>query len=145
MIRIDRIGNIKHQDFDKCYAIVRSMSKPINGFEQLSVLSPSWSLFKSYRNLAEFGQWNKSTFDQFYVPPFLWQMHSTNARCALNQLFFESKAKNIALVCFCVDETLCHRSIVGGLLEGAGAEVCYGQGEPRSYAHYFDMYRSMQP
>ena len=39
----------------------------------------------------------------------------------MKQLNEESRSREIALVCFCEDETLCHRSIIGGILLKLGA------------------------
>ncbi len=41
----------------------------------------------------------------------------------MKQLIEESRSREIALVCFCEDETLCHRSIVGGILLKLGAQI----------------------
>lgn len=63
-------------------------------------------------------------WDTGYVPIFIEQMRNDEkAKAYLRQLADESKFKNIALVCFCKDETMCHRSIIGGILYHMGASV----------------------
>lgn len=145
MIRIDRISNVNPADFDICYAIVRSMKNPSKNFQQLAALSPSWTLFKGYRNLVEAHQWNQGSFDRYYVPTFLQEMKSPEARAELNRLYWASERDNqkIALVCFCTQESLCHRSIIGGMLQGAGAYVEFENGCMRDYRSYYEAYRAM--
>ena len=53
-----------------------------------------------------------------------------------------STTKRICLVCFCDEEGLCHRSIVGGMLQGAGLEV---KGLMRDYSYYYDWYKNGVP
>lgn len=48
----------------------------------------------------------------------------------------------MGLACFCGDETLCHRSIVAGLLQGAGADVRLASGA--DYSRYFEAFRAME-
>lgn len=52
------------------------------------------------------------------------------------------KGETVGLACFCGDETLCHRSIVAGLLQGAGADVRLASGA--DYSRYFEAFRAME-
>lgn len=131
-----------HERWDAKYAIVRSYKHPKAGITQLAVLSPSTDLFFKYQDLKNKGCWNENTFQTEYVPVFLNEMQSAEAKAALNQLFVESKTKKIALICYCHDENLCHRSIIAGLLNGAGALVVTQTGE--SYTKYFDEYKMIK-
>lgn len=123
------------------YAIVRSMSRPVAGCAQLDVLSPSRDLFFWYRRMANVGKWDKQAFDEEYVPRFLREIKSSPAaRQALKDLWRRSRdGEIIVLACFCQDESMCHRSIVAGLLSGTGAEVRTDSG--KDYSAYYEMYR----
>lgn len=139
MIYIDNIRCMKPQGFDFSYAIVRSMKGGSSFLTQLEVLAPSRDLWYKYLRLKERGIWNAYTYAKEYVPQFLEEMKSIWARDALNDLYHRSKAgAKIQLCCFCTDETLCHRSIIAGLLQGVGADVQLPTGA--DYRHYYQMY-----
>ena len=51
-------------------------------------------------------------------------MRSSAVRDKLTELIrIDRQGKRICLACFCPDETLCHRSIVAGILQYAGIPV----------------------
>ena len=94
-------------------------------------------LFMRYRSLAAAGEWNEASFQNIYVPRFLEEMHDPRAQEKLDELARLSEAgKNVALICFCAQENLCHRSVVAGLLQGRGVPVRTERGV--SYAGYLD-------
>ena len=124
MIHVKSISKVKYNEHDEVIAIVRSMKNPNPNIRQMQALSPSWDLFGWYRQTKSDGMWDIDAFRDGYTPRFLKEMTADEPTAMLNELYRRSKAgENIALVCFCPDETLCHRSIVAGLLAGAGAEV----------------------
>lgn len=139
MIYITDFRDRELSKFDNVYAIVRSLKSRSDKIQQLADLSPSTSLFYEYRNLANAGNWSKQTFDKIYVPKFLQQMHEPTAMNALNKIYTLSKQENLALICFCPDETLCHRSIIAGLLQGVNAHVQLPSGA--DYTKYYHMYQ----
>ena len=139
MIDILAIKDVKYEDYNEIWAIVRSLKHPNPHIEQIQDLSPSWDLFSKFQNLKKAGNWNQKTFQEIYVPQFLNEMKSKNARKRLNELYLKDRAKKrIALICFCPDESLCHRSIIAGLLQGCGCEVT---GVKQDYAAYFKAYK----
>lgn len=139
MITITNIRFVRKGQYDETLAIVRSYKSKSDWIFQKEILSPSWDLFKKYRRMAEQGIWGKDTFQNIYVPQFLQEMHSNAAKKELNRLYLSDKAgKNIALTCFCPDESLCHRSIIAGLLQGAGCQVQTETG--RDYSAYYRQY-----
>ena len=143
MIRISSISNLRKlnsSEFDEIWAIVRSLKSPITGVKQVSELSPSTDLFYRYLNLKKTGQWSAESFKNIYVPQFIYEMRrNDNARNKLNELFLADRAgKNICLLCFCTDETLCHRSIVAGFLQGCGCNVITDAG--KDYSRYYQLY-----
>lgn len=136
------IGSFKeiNNTYDEAWLIVRSLKAmpkcnvPVFHVPQLS---PSWDLFKDYLSWSKLNLWNKQCFMEHYVPRFLEEMKTQEARDILNSLYFKARDKNILLVCFCPNEELCHRSIVFGLLQGVGAET----NGSNDYRHYYSMYK----
>ena len=121
------------------WLIVRSFTGtlPVRSV-QVDVLSPSRHLFFAYRRWANEGRWNMQMFNDCYVPEFLRQMkNDREAKDVLNRLYLESRTKDISLACYCENERMCHRSIVGGLLLGAGANISCNQ----EYKKYWDMFK----
>lgn len=137
------IGSFKDIDssYDEVWIIVRSLkggTPQVGNCYHVPVLSPDWNLFKDYRKWADANAWNKECFMERYVPRFLKQMKTPEAKQALNSLYFKSKNSNILLVCFCPNEEMCHRSIVFGLLQGVGTET-----NGNDYSHFYDMYKEV--
>lgn len=136
------MSDLNKDEYDRNIAIVRSMKGKSYWIEQMDVLSPSKALFFEYRRLADAGAWNQEAFDEIYVPRFIEEMRADAPRAALNQLYKESKeGKRIALACFCTDEAMCHRSIIAGFLQGAGADVETKTGS--DYSRYFKMLKGL--
>lgn len=136
------LANIREMKPDmENWLIVRSYKGNVPVYaKQITDLSPVSGLFYDYREWAKQGIWNAKTFEKRYVPRFLQQMKDdAAAKTLLNRLYKESKDKDIRLICFCQDETMCHRSIVGGLLLGAGADIKCSE----EYRKYWDMYKSL--
>lgn len=145
MIEIKRIDNtLDYTKYDRIFMIVRSMKNKNPHITQMADLSPQPGLFKTYRHLAETNQWNQDAFKNIYVPQFLYDLkHTPAAIDKLNQLYKADKAgQRICLLCFCTDETMCHRSIIAGLLQAVGCDVHLQSGA--DYRKYYDMFRQMK-
>lgn len=141
MIEIRRIDrSLDYSKYDRIYAIVRSWKDQNPHITQMADLSPQPELFRTYRRLAETNQWNHDTFQNTYVPQFLHDLrHNQNAIDKLNQLCKDDKAgKHICLLCFCTDETMCHRSIIAGLLQAVGCDVRLKSGA--DYRRYYEQW-----
>lgn len=146
MIEITDVNRLRRLAPDPgvtCYAIVRNMTYPITGVAQLDILSPSRDLFFWYRRMEKAGKWGRRAFDDEYVPCFLREIKSDLvARRTLNDLRRRSRnGEHIALACYCGDESMCHRSIVAGLLSGAGVDVRTDSG--RDYSAYYAQYKAL--
>lgn len=147
MVEITSVNRLRRLARDPgafCYAIVRSMTCPIANVSQLDVLSPSKDLFFWYRRMASAGKWDRRAFDEEYVPRFLTEIKSNPAaRQALADLRRRSQeGERIVLACYCADESMCHRSIIAGLLSGAGVEVRTDSG--RDYSAYYGRYMALR-
>lgn len=104
------------------------------------ILSPSpelhaWTNDQQFR----YKTWGPDAFNGVYVKEFLSQMrHDPRVANILNGLVaLDRSGKNIQLDCFCGRESLCHRSIIAGMLQGAGANVKTIAGD---YSRYYGMY-----
>lgn len=109
-------------NYDEIWLIVRSLKfvPQVNtNVFHVPQLSPSPELFKSYLSWKNQGLWNKNTFENFYKPRFLKEMEGEDAQKVLNLLINKASTKNILLVCFCNDESMCHRSLVYSLVPSA--------------------------
>lgn len=135
MITICQISQLKYANYDEVWAIVRSLKYANPNIRHVPELSPS-KLFCWYRQMKEEGRWNEETFQKIYVPQFLKEMRGEKQQKLLNDL--AQTKKHIALVCFCMEEEVCHRSIIGGMLQGAGVEVA---GLARDRGYYYNWWK----
>lgn len=121
-ITIASMQQIDPSKYDEVWAIVRSPKHVPQGFIHVPELSPSWELFNKYLELKDKGNWNSDTFRVIYRPQFIAEMEkSREALYALNELIAKAlDGKSIALVCFCKNASLCHRSIINEMLKSKG-------------------------
>ena len=101
-------------------------------------LAPSQSLLNDVQFYKSNYSWNKEIFISYFVPMFLRESNTQAFKDTLNKLYIESRNKKIALACYCGDETMCHRSVIMGLLKAVGAET------EKDYSPYFLIYRMIQ-
>lgn len=118
------IGSFKDisSNYDEIWLIVRSLKQipQINtNVFHVPQLSPSPELFKSYLSWRNQGLWSKDTFEKYYKPRFLQEMKKVEAQTYLNLLIEKAKTKDILLVCYCQDESMCHRSLIYSLVPSA--------------------------
>lgn len=133
MITITNIRNINYVDYDEVWSIVRSIKNPWR-MKQIPEMSPSWKLFKKYLSFRDSGKWNTAAFQDVYVPTFLQEIRNAAARRKLTELIeLDRQGKRVCLACFFPDETLCHRSIVAGILQYAGVTI---HGVKDDYSQY---------
>lgn len=118
--------DLRHADpvkFDEIWLVVRSVGKAesltrYSNVKHVPELSPSTNLFFQYRKWAKNGKWTRTTFRNRYVPQFLRDAdpeYNTDFHKAMLELAEKSETKDIALACFCKDEAMCHRSILGAI------------------------------
>lgn len=140
MIRLLAISDIPTSNCDEIWVIVRYLKHPIRNTVHVPELAPSNKLVGQYLNWRRQGKWGHDTFQNLYVPLFLKEIHdSPEAIQKLDEAWIKSKnGKTIGLACYCDNEALCHRSIVGGLLAGTGCEL-HSDFE-RNYSHYYNQY-----
>ena len=122
---------------DHVLATVRKIMKPNAKFEPHSECSPSQKLLYTYLDLKKQGNWNQETFNTIYLPQYLKEqaMNPTALATMANLLFKDTS--NMGAFCYCGNESLCHRSILGGILQGNGKPVEGLQGDYSKYAEQF--------
>lgn len=124
MIIIGKDTELNEHIYDENWLIVRKPDKIPAFVKHEPLLSPSPELFRKYREAYHAGLFSQEFFDQIYVPQFLKELsENTDALNVLKILVEESRHKNIFLACYCEIESMCHRSIIAGILLGTGAEI----------------------
>lgn len=153
MIKLENVKKMNIDEYDEVWSIVRSdknviprvkfSEKYITTVNNIptNYLSPSYSLFSWYCQEQKAGRWNKEKFFNEYVPKFIKELKNNYSvtRLLLNELYKRDKeGKRIALICFCENETTCHRSIIGGILQGVKANV--KTANDADYSTYYNMF-----
>ena len=143
MITINRIGDVQRGQYDDVWAIVRFFKGNNDWIKHVPELSPSHRLWATFHKLRLSGKWNANSFEDIYLPRFIEEMKCIPAREKLNELYtLDRQGKRIALVCFCKDESLCHRSIIAGLLKAVGCDVVTPSG--MHYTRYYNLYKNSE-
>ena len=140
MLIVTDIRTIGRIQADQKFAIVRSLTRPITGVSQWADLSPSRDLFREYLRLRDAGKWDAKAFEEIYVPKFLAEMRQPRAQAALAKLHDMAMNANVAVACFCTDESMCHRSIVASLLAATGVAI---RMKTPVNPRYAELYRAM--
>ncbi len=130
MIKLCNTSKIKESDFDEIWVITRSANKlPLALANNPKVkvvpdLAPETKLFFQYLEWKKNGNWCYELFKSNYVPEFIREINQNPKSLQLiDELVTKSNTTNIALVCFCTTEYMCHRSIIGGILLNKGANI----------------------
>jgi uncharacterized protein YeaO (DUF488 family) len=84
----------------------------------LPELAPSPALFSWARAAA----WTSSRW-RHYARRYRREMSEPRARHLIDTLAALSRQTSFSVGCYCADETMCHRSLLRGLLEDAGAAM----------------------
>ena len=142
-------GNKPSRHYDEMWNI---MLYPTQGLQFVTShhpeLAPSQDIYNHYQELKKCGQWTQWSFENWYVPAFLKEIASRpSAVQSLNYLFNHRFDKEIILLCACPKDSMCHRSIIRGMLAGACCHVSKGKDvEGISYEYttqliYYTKYR----
>ena len=147
------IGSFKDMsnEYDEIWIIVRSLKStpyvPNTQIFHVPALSPSPDLFHKYLTWRDNGEWNEDTFQNKYVPQFLYEMHSQESQQTLQTLIeHHNQGNKILLVCYCPNESMCHRSIVMGILQGISNTCTDNSLTPitsefeNDYSKYYEQY-----
>lgn len=139
MIRVGNYLELNPDKYEENWLIVRKPNTIPFYVKHEPLLSPSPELFHKYREAFHAGEFNQEFFDQVYVPQFLQELAENEAALTvLRELVRESREKDFFLACYCQNESICHRSIIAGILLGMGAEI---ETIPE-YRKYYEMFQS---
>ena len=125
-IRIVRLGALRASDEGLRIGTVRRPPRGVRKEEYASKniydlwfpnLSPSEALLKEAFPAKDGKSWRS------FKRKFLAEMKTPEKRRDLDLLAALSHQTNLAVGCYCEDETRCHRSILRELLEMRGAEI----------------------
>lgn len=116
--------------------------RPAN-FHHVKALAPSQELYQNFQVMKDMGEWNLNNFQALYAPRYMSGIMSNGySRSQLECLIqLACAGRNIAIVCTCYHEDLCHRSILGGIVQATCPGVvvdCLGD-----YSHYWHELNSM--
>lgn len=126
MLHTGNFRDIKPDNYDQIWLCVRSLQQmprnPNNNIFHVPLLSPSKELFFKHLNLKKANQWNKENFDKVFAPGFLQEMLQPEPLDKLQELANLIKTQEILVVCYCGDETLCHRSLIKQIINMINSE-----------------------
>ena len=118
------------EEIDEIWYIVRSIGKYEGSIDNKRTkwvydLSPQNELFYWHLSMKQTGNWSREAFDREFTKRFIGGIITSQAALdSLNKLEELSKSgRKVLLKCFCDNEVLCHRSIIGGMLMGVGCQV----------------------
>ncbi len=120
MLITGNINEITHIKCDEVWVIVRNLKGGMPHsdvpIKHVPELSPSEKLYGDYWKYKKALKWTQKRFDEWYTPIFLKEMQQTASSKMLDKLAAESKEKDILIVCFCPNESMCHRSLIKKLV-----------------------------
>ena len=140
MIKIGTYSDIS-SNYDEIWAIMRSDKQVPNAkntlVKHVPLLSPSSDLFHKYLDLKSKGQWTREAFKTSYLSQFLTEMYTPAVFELLKELYIMSKTQNILLLCACKEESMCHRSIIAGILQGMYGDINIQSNDDCNYISYY--------
>ena len=142
MLTVGSYQEMDQNKYDENWLIVRKPDDFLPEFvKHVPAYSPSPDLFQKYREACQKKMFDQKFFNEVYVPQFVKELaENPEARALLQTLTDMSRGKNIMLACYCETETMCHRSIIAGILLGMGAEISTEQ----EYLNYYKLYQMMK-
>lgn len=140
MIRITSIRRWRMSEYDETFLIIRSTaslerhkSSVLRDTKHVPELSPSRELFWQQLDYQKTDNWNQETFDKIYKPAFIKEIENNpDADKRLDEITkLDKNGSKIALLCFCPNENLCHRVIIGEMLKQRGCNVIFDRDTKR--------------
>lgn len=128
----------KQKQYDDIWVVMLYSPKdrPAN-FHHVRALAPSQALYNNFRIMKDMGEWNLHNFQTLYVPPYMSEITSNSySKSQLESLIqLACEGRNIAIVCTCYYEELCHRSVLGGIVQATCPSIQVNC--ERDYSHYW--------
>lgn len=88
-------------------------------------LAPSKELWKQTQEWKDAGKWNPYTFEFEYAPRYISEItgDSTSLAAVAKLLEDARHGKDIGLACTCYHENLCHRAVLGGIIQSIAPDI----------------------
>lgn len=135
-----RIGANSPEQYDEIWVIMRyKPKKPLPGSIHVPELAPSPQLFNKFTYLRDQNLWDLETFRQEYAPQYIREITGDPESLeAIERLLRKAhEGFNIGLTCTCYREDLCHRSVLGGLIQSIAPDIeCKAE---NNYSEYWNM------
>lgn len=131
----------KEIKIDKAYSIVRSNKK--TRCENIIELAPDENLYSFFLNEKKNMKWTKDRFDEEFVERYFKGINNPYGAAAVKRILLESKDENIFIGCFCANENMCHRLLLGAILKYYGGDVVSTTIDDKIYDYYvnkFDLF-----
>lgn len=116
IVYITNLSNLRKVPKENNYFFLTTQGKrEIDGVKYLPELAPSKNLFNKYLN-----QWKHKESS------FWWKDYCNQYKKEINTEYINkleeglNQGKNVTLICFCGDETICHRSILKEIFQQKG-------------------------
>jgi uncharacterized protein YeaO (DUF488 family) len=140
----EKSKSLRFNIYDKTKPIKRNYELLMqSNVKIIDELSPSNDLFRYYLSCKEHKTWDEKRFKNKYVPYFLDSINNEDGRNRLNELWKLDRAgKTVLLLCTCQEESMCHRSILAGILASVGCNVQV-QGNLNDYLIYGEMFKEL--
>lgn len=139
LVSLSRLKNVPTTDYDKRLFTVRepkSVDYKKYGLIHTPQLSPSPALFESFHKRWKYGKFTPEeqrqmdaipdgTWWNLYAPRFLYEMEArTDMQKALTRVEeLLNQGEDVLFICFCTDETHCHRGMLGDSFRKKGYDV----------------------
>ena len=122
-------GNKPSRKYDEMWTVMCSPTKGLKKrTENHPELAPSPELFQQFLSAKRKGGDIKLFFQNEFEDTFLHELaEREEARKSFEYLFNNRNNKDIILMCSCAKDSICHRSILRGILAGAAASVTGGR------------------
>ena len=143
-------GSFKDIDTTKYYKVVlavRHLQHPVKGDNVIHapVLAPSAYLIAKIRKEKEAGTFDYPMWRAVFVAEYMSELiASVNAQKTLINLYKAGCEKDILVCCYCPDDTVCHRSVIQGLMQGRGRkqnnDVVVSD---KDYSYFYDDFRRL--
>ena len=131
------IGNV-----DEAWLCTNQPIEKLGTIQWHPELAPNDNLLNEWNALGRHAEDPFAWFNTRYVPKFLEQVsRNERARYALNDLVLaDIHGSKVALLCYCKDPRICHRSVLAGMLYGAGRNVGLEGGLQALNGGYYERY-----
>lgn len=109
------------ENYDQVWLCVRGLKampkNPVKNIVHVPLLSPSQGLWYHYLDLRNGGKWDERAFREDYAPKFLAEMLRPEPYAKLQALERATRTQSVLAVCYCTDESLCHRSLIRRIVD----------------------------